>query len=186
MKKIESKTWKISQKKLDEEIAIRNHFGWEFVSNTTNGSGNAITLTMKRDPQNVHHRRFCRLQFQAEVISRKFPISSLVWAGIGGVCLIPYFCLKSNPWFASFLALALFCFAVALFILMVYLFTFKKKKSMLQELYDEGDELQGKLKVNPLPENTLKPGKETYHLKRYIYGLGKKVKAPAPVKKEAK
>jgi len=173
MAKIESKTWKIVQSDLEIEIAKHEHFGWEFVSNSVNEGGLFITLTMKRNRRDSHYRRYKRLEFQARIIGRNFPVSFIVWTIVGLAFLIPWFFFMNNPYLIFLLSNALFCFTVALFILLIYLFTRHKKKILLKELYDEGDEMRGKLKVNPTPENTLQPGKETYHLRQYIYSLGK-------------
>lgn len=185
-KKIESRTWKVFQNDLDREIAKREHFGWEFVSRSENEGGAFVHLVMKRDRRHAHYKRLKRLEAQANIIDRKFPVPFVVTAIIGLAFLIPWFFLMNNLYFLIFLIIALFMLMISFFILLVFLFTRRKKNQFLQELYDEGDEVQGKLRVNPLPENTLKPTKNTYFLKQYIYSLGKQKKKKSPKKKDKK
>lgn len=168
MKKYETKTWKILKKNLEKEIAFSEHFGWEFVSNTQNNSGNHITLTMKRDRQHPRFRRLRSLSFQARIISTSFPISAIVWIIVGLAFLIPWLFLSSISYLIFLLILSLFCFSIALFILLIFFFTRRRKNALLDELTREGDELLGKLKVKPTQENIQKAGPESFHIRQLI------------------
>ena len=168
MKKYETKTWKVIQKNLEKEIANREHFGWEFVSNSLNNNGTFVYLVMKRDRSNPNYRRLRSLSFQSRVIGTTFPFSFIIWTIVGLAFLIPWLFLQAYSYMIFLLIIALFCFSIALFILLIFVFTRGKKSSLLGELYCEGDELLGKLKVKPTDNNIMKPGPESFHLRKLI------------------
>ncbi len=174
MKKYETKTWKIAQKNLEKEIANREHFGWEFVSNSLNNSGTFVSLVMKRDRKNPNYRRLRSLSFQSRVIGTTFPFSFIVWTIVGLAFLIPWLFLQAYSYMIFLLIIALFCFSIALFILLIFVFTRGKKAVLLEELYSEGDELLGKLKVKPTNDNIMKPGPESYHIRQLIVSKNNK------------
>lgn len=177
MKKFETKTWKVAQKNLEIEIANREHFGWEFVSNSLNNSGTFVSLVMKRDRAQPNYHRLRSLSFQSRVIGTTFPFSFIVWTIVGLAFLIPWLFLQAYSYLIFLMIIALFCFSIALFILLIFVFTRSKKAALLNELYTEGDELLGKLKVKPTAENVMKPGPESYHLRQLIVSKNNKKKS---------
>ena len=171
MSKYETKTWKTAKKNLESEIANREHFGWEFVSNSVDNSSSVITLTMKRDLKREKGRRLRSLNRQARILEMKFPMWAIIWLAVGVAFFIPWIFLYSNVYLIFLLITAVTAWTVSLFLFLVFIVTRFKKKTLLEELYREGDELLGKLKVKPTEKNIMVPGPNSFHLRRMIITL---------------
>lgn len=160
---MESRTWHLSQDKIQKEIEIRQHFGWKELSKTP------YSLVMQRESSSVN-RRLKKLEKEYDYLSKKFPFACLVWIAIGVVLLIPsIFLIKMNDFGWLTLMASIACFFVGVSLLLMFLACLPSRKDMIKRIINFADEISGNFKSLPIPINLKKCDKHSYEIKKAVY-----------------
>lgn len=170
----ETKSIKVNAEQKTKVVEVMSHFAWKAVG-TSNPSGNEYTLSFQRDTKMPNYKRIVSLEKQYNKINRHFPLTAIILLAISLLMLIPLFVVNEITAKSILAALTSVIFSIGLFLLFSFLFMLTKKKSMLNDLLHQADELRGATFDIPLPCNIKEPTKDTHEIKNSNIQLGKKV-----------
>lgn len=194
---MKKKTFRGSEKKLNKIEAYQKHFGWQTVSN----DGDKLVMSFDNDIR--HAKNLKKLEKQAKIIRRKFPVRMIPWLILGAIFLVPYFFYKDGILFGvidlnsvlsfipsmfdyirttvvNFLPIFLvaagsLCAFFSLYEFLVFWFVKFSKNSSLEAIFKEADAFSGNVIDAPLEGNVLGDGPNTGILSK-LGNIGKQVK----------
>lgn len=159
---MESKTWYTSSQNIEKGIEIRSHFGWVELAKTT------TSFTMKRE-RSENYFRLKKLEKQYDSLTKKAPFVGIVFASLGAVlALLGFFAITSENVKWIFILVGLVLGILGITFIAAFLMTLPYRKKMIKEIFEEGDQLQGKRKTLPLYVNIRKADENSNHIREAI------------------
>ena len=161
---MESKYVKVSAKKVEKTIDFYASFGWTLAQDKEELPNGKVGLTFERDKKRLAEaygvvKKGERLYAK---VSRPYPLGALISIGIGCAFLVLYFLMRSFAYYILFLYGALTFYAVAVYLLIVFLVIFLHRFFLLKKIiYSVGLEA-GTLRDFPLKNNILEEDEDTW------------------------
>ncbi len=161
---METKTVKVSAKKVDEKIDFYNAFGYELTNREEDG--NRVILTFERDKEKFEGNSYHMIRSTETLyarIARPFPLAGIIMFVIASVLLAFYFILQTTfTYYISFLFASLVCYGFATYLLIIFLVIFIKRRTLLKRVVKNIGVEAGTNKEYPLQNNIKKETDKTW------------------------
>ena len=162
---MESKYIKVKAKKADDTIDFYASFGWVLCEEKEELPHGKVGLTFERDKKRLDssYHTIKRGERMYQKISRPYPLGALIALGIGSVFLALYFVLRQAfAYYIVFLFASLTFYAVAIYLLIIFLVIFIERRKLLNKLVYNVGLQAGTLREYPLQNNILEEEDDTW------------------------
>lgn len=158
---MESKILKVKEKKIEKMVEYYNAFGWNQVGEPERVKENSDVFILKFERDDKALGSSYSIIIKAEKVYRKiarpYPLGFLISFVIGAVLLALYFTLqKTFAFYIIFLYLGLMFLAISVYLLVVFLLIFIKRRGLLKKVVRNVSIDAGTNKEYPL-RNNIKP-----------------------------
>ena len=161
---METKTVKVSAKKVDEKIDFYNAFGYELTNREEDGS--KVILTFERDKEKFEGNSYHMIRSTETLyarIARPFPLAGIIMFVIASVLLAFYFILQTTfTYYIAFLFASLVCYGFSTYLLIIFLVIFIKRRTLLKRVVKNVAVEAGTNKEYPLQNNIKKETDKTW------------------------
>lgn len=163
---MESKSKRVPLSKVEEYTAQQANFGWSLANQDDLKPNHTVVLTFQREPKEIEdYKATKKLEKQYDMVTKKVPLLSIIFGGVGVLFFLAFFFLKPYVFFyISFLYISLTSFFIALFSLVIFLLLKIKKKEILSYVLSEAALRSGVSNEFPTKHNIQEEGEETWAL----------------------
>lgn len=162
---METKLIKVKEDKVDDKIDFYASFGYVLLEKEELEDGK-VALTFERDKDRLAAGSYGKLKKGEKAyrsISRPYPLGFLIAFVIGAIFLALYFVLKQSfAFYIIFLYVALTFFGLSLYLLIIFLVLFAKRRSLLKKVVKTVAIEAGTAREYPLENNIKEEGDDTW------------------------
>lgn len=164
--KFEKLSKRLHFSKVDNYIKERENFGWTLLSKDQLRPDQTVMVTLQRNISEIDDiKTIKKLEKQYNSLLRPVPLLSIIFALVGGASLAAYFFLKTIViFYLAFLYVALTCFFIALFTLIIFLLLLIKRKELTAYIIKEASMRSGLSQEFPSKHNIKKETESSWAL----------------------
>lgn len=161
---MESKYIRVKEKKVDEKIEFYSAFGWTLVGDRDQLPNGKVGLMFERDKKSLDSFDKIKAGEHAYArIARPYPLGAIITFAIATALLVAYFVLqKIFILYIIFLYLSLATYSVTIYLLIVFLIIFIKRRGLLNKIVNNVGIEAGTIKELPLKNNIEKENEDTW------------------------
>ena len=161
-KQSNSLTIKTSIDKADEVAAHYQHFGYALKETRQGKKDSEVELYFEK-VLTQKTGKLDTLRSLYEKVDKKFPLAAIIWIIVGFGFVATYLILKGmekiKPYAGFIIPLFIICFAIAIFLLIIFFVVLVNKKSVKARIILLADRLTGAIKEVPY-NDFIEPGTE--------------------------
>lgn len=162
---METKLIKVKEDKVEDKIDFYTAFGFVLVNKEVQEDGK-VALTFERDKDNLEKGTYGKAkggERSYNRIARPYPLGAIIALGIGAIFLALYFVLKTSfIFYIVFLYASLTFFGFAVYLLIIFLVMFIKRRGLLKRVLRNVALEAGTLRDLPLKNNIKEETEESW------------------------